>query len=150
MTVKMTSEIIRGDDEQALYMRGMKPEYRNNGMIAFNISTNRCPMFSSYVNCMFENKSFKDLWEHMRIHNIDYSNEFDKDIFNKSIGMLQLLIKFDVNDVSSSKKKYAKKAEALYALGKEYGLLDFQLTELIDKDIEKVKRLTSRGIGLYY
>lgn len=84
------------------------------------------------------------------IEHPDYYQEYEKDVLNKSIAMLQVLVKYEVNS-NNTQIQRRKRGECVYRLSKDFLLTNELIMRLLDiPDIRKLYKLLDTGLDEYY
>jgi hypothetical protein len=146
----------------------------------FGLRTKKTDKWGRHTDFVKLKDGFKQLLDHIRAIHSDYDTETNKPyykrwksdedledkslifdrfytdyeiaILNKTIAMLQVLIKYEVS-TAKSVSQYRKRAECLYRLGKEFLLTDAQIMELVDMphgSRNRMPRLMALGLDEFY
>ena len=122
-----------------------------------------------YERLGFNDTGLKELLRHIQLHDpnrsisiddlvldeygipILASSDRERDIMNKTVAILQVLIKYQVNmSKGRNDAKYRKRAESLYRLAKEFLLTDYMICELTCEDHYDIRRKIGDGLDVYY
>lgn len=181
LKLNTSTDVVRGDDELAFWLKQAKEGSDIEVIVAYSLHNPSCPLCrtgtESFKDMMqhitiahMQNydreigKAFHMKREYIHegnrikqgeiVFDRFYSN-YEMDVLNKTIAMLQVLIKYEVNNIIRNKPKQARKrAECLYRLSKEFLLTEKQIMHLVDlpsnTSTSRIYELLARGMDEYY
>ena len=179
--INTSTDVVRGNDELAFWLKQAKEGSNIEVTIAYSLHNPSCPLCGTHTDLFKEmmqhitivhmqnydreiGKAFHTKREYINdgnrikqgpiIFDRFYSN-YEMDVLNKTIAMLQVLIKYEVNNIIRNKPKQARKrAECLYRLSKEFLLTEKQIMHLVDlpsnTSTSRIYELLARGMDEYY
>lgn len=82
-----------------------------------------------------------------------FYTEYEMDVLNKTIAMVQILVKYEANSIRNNHKQARKRAECMYRLSKEFLLTEKQIVQLVNLapgSHHRIYEILATGLDEYY